>query len=109
MMAINGGQKGQGAKLLALMQTTLGRMLFVYQGEDIGVQNAPTSWPIEEFKYVESINYWKKCPDFYSEDKDQHSLGRETIDMKARDHSRTPRQWSSRENAGFCDPNAHHG
>jgi oligo-1,6-glucosidase len=92
-----------GAKLLALMQTTLGGTLFVYQGEEIGMRNAPTSWPIEEFKDIESINYWKKCLDIYAEDKDQLALGRKIIDMKARDHSRTPMQWSSKENAGFCD------
>jgi len=94
-----------GAKLLALMQTTLGGTLFVYQGEEIGMRNAPTSWPIEEFKDIESINYWKKCLDIYSGDKDRLDHGRKIIDMKARDHSRTPMQWSSKENAGFCDPN----
>ena len=97
--------RAAGAKLLALMQTTLGGTLFVFQGEEIGMRNAPISWPIEEFKDIESINYWKKCLDLYSEDKDQLAYGRKIIDMKARDHSRTPMQWSSKENAGFCDPN----
>lgn len=94
-----------GAKLLALMQTTLGGTIFVYQGEEIGMRNAPTSWPIEEFKDIESINYWKKCLNIYSADKEGLDHGRKIIDMKARDHSRTPMQWSSKENAGFCDPN----
>ncbi|KAL3419805.1 glycoside hydrolase family 13 [Phlyctema vagabunda] len=87
------------------MQTTLGGTLFAFQGEEIGMRNAPTSWPIEEFKDIESINYWKKCLDLYSEDKEQLALGRKIIDMKARDHSRTPMQWSPTQNAGFCDPN----
>ncbi|KAG9247716.1 trehalose-6-phosphate hydrolase [Calycina marina] len=97
--------RATGAKLLALMQTTLGGTLFVFQGEEIGMRNAPTSWPIEEFEDIESINYWKKCLDLYSEDKEQLAYGRKIIDMKARDHSRTPMQWSPKENAGFCDPN----
>lgn len=97
--------RATGAKLLALMQTMLGGTLFIYQGEEIGMRNAPTTWPIEEFKDIESINYWKKCLDIYSEDQEQLAHGRKIIDMKARDHSRTPMQWSSKENAGFCDPN----
>ena len=50
----------KGAKLLALMQTTLGGTLYVYQGEELGMRNVPKSWPPEEYKDVESINFWKK-------------------------------------------------
>lgn len=96
--------RAKGAKLLALMQTTLGGTLFVYQGEEVGIRNAPTSWPIEEFKDIETVNYWKKCKDLYRDDPDQLAHGRKVIDMKARDHARTPMQWDAGENAGFCDP-----
>ncbi|PQE24998.1 alpha-glucosidase maltase protein [Rutstroemia sp. NJR-2017a WRK4] len=96
--------RATGAKLLALMQTTLGGTLFVYQGEEIGMRNAPTSWLIEEFKDIETLNYWKKCLAMYSGDKDKLAYCRKIIDMKARDHSRTPMPWSSEENAGFRDP-----
>ncbi|KAG8533377.1 uncharacterized protein KY384_002160 [Bacidia gigantensis] len=34
----------KGAKLLALMQTTLSGTIFVYQGEEIGVRNMPKYW-----------------------------------------------------------------
>jgi oligo-1,6-glucosidase len=95
--------RAKGAKLLALMQTTLGGTLFVYQGEEIGIRNAPTSWPIEEFKDIETINYWKKCQDIYQDDPEQLAHGRKVIDMKARDHARTPMHWDPGENAGFCD------
>ncbi|KAI0006393.1 glycoside hydrolase family 13 protein [Xylariaceae sp. FL0662B] len=94
----------KGAKLLALMQTTLGGTLFVYQGEEIGMRNAPPSWPIEEFKDVETINFWKKCQALYADEPDKLAHGRKIIDMKARDHARTPMQWTPGENAGFCDP-----
>ena len=50
----------KGAKLLCLMQTTLAGTLFVYQGEEIGMRNVPTSWGPEEYKDIESINFWKK-------------------------------------------------
>ena len=33
-----------GAKLLAMMQTTLSGTLYVYQGEEIGMKNMPPSW-----------------------------------------------------------------
>lgn len=49
-----------GAKLLCLMQTTLSGTLYVYQGEEIGMKNVPPSWSPEEYKDVESINYWNK-------------------------------------------------
>lgn len=92
-----------GAKMLALMQTTLGGTLFVYQGEEIGVRNAPTAWDIKEFKDIESINFWKKCQAHHGDDAEKMAHGRKIIDMKARDHARTPMQWSAAENAGFCD------
>ncbi|KAI1763065.1 glycoside hydrolase family 13 protein [Hypoxylon sp. FL1150] len=93
----------KGAKLLALMQTTLGGTLFVYQGEEIGIRNAPTDWDISEYKDIETINYWKKCEQLYANDKEKLAYGRKIIDIKARDHARTPMQWSAGDNAGFCD------
>lgn len=93
----------KGAKLLALMQTTLGGTLFVYQGEEIGIRNASTDWDISEFKDIETINYWKKCEQLYANDKKKLAYGRKIIDMKARDHARTPMQWCAGDNAGFCD------
>lgn len=92
-----------GARLLALMQTTLGGTLFVYQGEEIGMRNAPLDWDISEFKDVETINYWNKCCEIYKGDEEMLRHARAVVDAKARDHSRTPMQWSAADNAGFCD------
>jgi oligo-1,6-glucosidase len=94
--------RDKGAKLLALMQTTLSSTLFVYQGEEIGIRNAPREWDIEtEYKDIETINYWKKCKALYGDDEERLAHGR----MKARDHARTPMQWNSGPNAGFCTEN----
>jgi glycosidase len=93
----------KGAKLLALMQTTLGGTLFVYQGEEIGMRNLPAGWPIEEFRDVETVNYWKKVQTLYGDDEGKIAAARRIVDVKARDHSRTPMQWSAQPNAGFCD------
>ncbi|GAW21599.1 hypothetical protein ANO14919_111220 [Xylariales sp. No.14919] len=93
-----------GAKLLALMQTTLGGTLFVYQGEELGMRNLPKSWDIdEEYKDIETINYWNKVKKIYADDAERLQHGRAVIEMKARDHSRTPMQWDASPNAGFCD------
>lgn len=48
-----------GAKLLALMQTTLSGTPYVYQGEELGMRNMPPSFPIEEYKDIESINFYE--------------------------------------------------
>lgn len=97
--------RDKSAKLLALMQSTLGGTLFVYQGEEIGMRNAPTEWDIsEEYKDIETVNYWKKCQQIYKDKPEQLEHGRKIIQMKARDHARTPMQWNDRDNAGFCRP-----
>jgi len=96
--------RDKGAKLLALMQTTLGGTLFVYQGEEIGIRNAPTDWDIdEEYKDIETINFWKKCQQIYKDNPERLEHGKKIIHMKARDHARTPMQWNHQDNAGFCD------
>jgi glycosidase len=84
--------RDKGAKLLALMQTTLGGTLFVYQGEEIGMRNAPTHWDIsEEYKDIETINYRKKCQQIYKDDPKKLEEGKKIIHMKARDVSPAPR------------------
>jgi oligo-1,6-glucosidase len=50
-----------GAKLLALMQSTLAGTLYVYQGEELGMRNVPKTWDESEYKDIESINFFKKC------------------------------------------------
>lgn len=95
--------RNYGAKLLALLQTTLNGTLFVYQGEEIGMRNVPKSWDIEkEYKDIESINFWKKSKALYGHDPTRLAEERKVLEKKARDHARTPMQWSAEPNAGFC-------
>ena len=91
-----------GAKLLALMQTTLNGTLFVYQGEELGMRNMPKSWDITEYKDIESINFWKKSKALYANDPKRLAEERKVLETKARDHARTPMQWDASVNAGFC-------
>lgn len=93
----------KGAKLLALMQTTLSGTIFVYQGEEIGIRNMPKDWDVKEYKDIESINFWKKTLDTYGKDnKKELDNARMVLHKKARDHARTPMQWDDSPNAGFC-------
>lgn len=48
------------AKLLCIMQTTLTGTLYIYQGEELGMRNVPHSWGPEEYKDVETVQYWKE-------------------------------------------------
>lgn len=93
--------RGYGAKLLALMQTTLAGTLYVYQGEELGMRNVPASWGPEEYKDIESINFFKKYQSLYPNDPEKQALARKIMQRKARDSARTPMQWDSSPQAGF--------
>lgn len=96
------GARSKGAKLLALMETTLGGTLYVYQGEELGMRNVPREWdPEVEYKDIESINWWKKSKTLHADNPAALENARKVLNMKARDNSRTPMQWSSGPNAGF--------
>ena len=41
----------------------------------------------------------------YPNDQEKLSYGRLCLQKKARDNSRTPMQWNSSKNSGFCSPN----
>ena len=93
----------KGAKLLALMQTTLGGTVFVYQGEEIGIRNMPKSWDVSEYKDILSINFWKNSLDLHKDDGESLQKARGVLDKKARDHARTPMHWNASPHAGFCE------
>jgi len=93
-----------GAKLLCLMQTTLSGTLYVYQGEELGMRNVPPSWDPEEYKDIEAINFWDKSKAMYGSDEKKLAEAKHVLQKKARDHARTPVQWTAEKNAGFCPP-----
>lgn len=47
------------AKMLCIKHTTLGGTVYIYQGEELGMRNIPPDWSIEEYKDVETQNYWR--------------------------------------------------
>ncbi|KAJ2986988.1 hypothetical protein NUW58_g4760 [Xylaria curta] len=70
------------AKLLALMQVTLGGTLFVYQGEEIGMRNISKDWDISEYKDVETQNYSKKVNEIWANSPELLQHGRAVIEAK---------------------------
>ncbi|KAF4554058.1 Alpha-glucosidase-like protein 2 [Elsinoe fawcettii] len=90
------------ARLLSLMETTLSGTLYVYQGQELGMRNVPVEWEPEEYKDIETINYWKKMNQMYPNNKEKLAFAKKVMQRKARDNARTPVHWSAGENAGFC-------
>ncbi|KAK4560316.1 hypothetical protein LTR86_005510 [Recurvomyces mirabilis] len=91
------------SKLLCLMQTTLSGTLYVYQGEELGMRNLRPEVPMEEYIDIESVNYWEKTKKQHRGNEEKLNFGKKVLQTKARDHARTPVQWSAKPNAGFCD------
>ena len=70
---------------------------------EIYYRNVPKSWSIEEeYKDIESINFWKKSKALYGDDLNRLAQERKVLETKARDHCRTPVQWTAEPNGGFC-------
>lgn len=91
------------AKMLAIMMTTMTGTLFLYQGQEIGMINAPKDWPIEEYKDVEGLNYYKEADRISKsgEDPTRRDTIMNGLRILGRDHSRLPMQWDDSPYAGF--------
>jgi oligo-1,6-glucosidase len=88
-------------KLLSMLLATLTGTLYIYQGQEIGMINAPESWPIEEYKDVESLNYYRMVEQRTGGDPKALREALKGIQWVARDHARTPMQWSDAPHGGF--------
>ncbi|KAK6874639.1 Alpha-glucosidase [Candida tropicalis] len=94
----------KSGKLLAMLQTTLTGTLFIYQGQEIGMTNLPRSWSIEEYKDINTINYYNAFKEKYGNDpdfKEKEEKLLDVINLVARDHARSPVQWNASANGGF--------
>ncbi len=88
-------ERTASAKMLATALYLLRGTPFIYQGEEIGMTNAPFTEE-SQLRDVESLNLLKEA----------RRTGREAwawrgIEAKGRDHSRTPMQWDGTANGGF--------
>ncbi|GAB7340231.1 hypothetical protein MBLNU457_6696t1 [Dothideomycetes sp. NU457] len=96
----------RSGKMLALMLTTLSGTLYIYQGQEIGMINLPKDCPIEEYKDVDTINYYNMIRERSNDDAAELERAHAALQHLARDHARTPMQWTSAVNAGFTTDNA---
>lgn len=91
-------QTPTAAKALATMYYFLPGVPFIYQGQEIGMNNFERQ-SIEAFNDVSSINnYEVAMRKGYSE-----TDALETVNKKSRDNARTPMQWNDSEFGGFSD------
>ena len=51
--------RAKSGKLLAMFHCSLTGTLFVYQGEEMGLCNAPRDWTEEEYKDIETIQHFE--------------------------------------------------
>jgi len=92
----------ESAKLLGTLTHTLGGTPFVFQGEEIGMTNAPFE-SREDLRDVEARNYVESAVDDPDGHADEYAEVRPDIEAMSRDNARTPMQWSADEHAGFTE------
>lgn len=83
-------------KALATVYFFLRGIPFIYQGQEIGMENCPFE-SIDQLDDISSKDEYKVCRDAgYSEEESMRLLR-----IYSRENARTPVQWSDEENAGF--------
>ena len=85
-----------GAKMLGTVSVLFRGMPFIYQGQEIGMQNAVWN-SVEEFNDINTIDQYQTARKAGLSDVEALKVCSEM----SRDNARTPMQWSDTENAGF--------
>lgn len=91
----------RSAKMLATLQATLSGTLFLYQGQELGMVNAPADWPVDEYKDVCSIMHYENVKKKTKGDPEALIRALNGLQYLARDHTRLPMSWDASPNAGF--------
>ena len=86
----------RSSELLPVCTHLLRGTPYVYQGEELGMTN-PDFTSIDQYRDVESLNYYKILQDEGATPEEAFHIVRE----RSRDDSRTPVQWDGGANAGF--------
>lgn len=98
--APSGSLREKAAKSLAVSLLFQKGTPFIYQGQELGMTNC--AFNKKDYRDIEAINRLRDArnmPDGISEEK----RAEEELQRYARDHARTPMQWSGGKNAGFTD------
>ena len=91
----DGGRRVDSAKALAVALHGLQGTPYIYQGEELGMTNAP--YPLEELRDLESINAYHEMVEKGMSEADALTA----IHRMMRDNARTPMQWTDGPHAGF--------
>jgi oligo-1,6-glucosidase len=86
----------RAAKLLGTVLHLQRGTPYVYQGEELGMTNAPFA-RVEDFRDIESLNHYAEAV-AAGEDPEQVLAA---MRKKGRDNARTPMQWDASAHAGF--------
>lgn len=89
-------QNPTGAKMLGTISVLLRGIPFIYQGQEIGMQNAVWN-TVDEFNDINTIDQYHTARDAGLTDKE----ALEACSRLSRDNARTPMQWNTQKNAGF--------
>lgn len=90
-------------KMLSLMMCSLTGTLFVYQGQEIGMINVPKDWPIDYYKDIESVNFYKLMAAKTNNDPEEMAYVMRSLQTLSRDNARIPMQWDDSPYAGFTE------
>ena len=93
----DGACRADSAKALAVALHGLQGTPYIYQGEELGMTNAP--YPVEELRDLESINAYNEMVERGMSESDALAA----IHRMMRDNARTPMQWTDGPHAGFTD------
>ncbi|KAL4808234.1 glycoside hydrolase superfamily [Aspergillus unguis] len=96
--------RGLSGKLLCMFLGTLSGTLYVFQGQEIGMINLPREWGIGEYTDVVSEMHYRQEKEKKGESVTEQDMEgvMDDIQKRARDHGRTPMQWSGKlPHAGF--------
>ncbi|KAE8363782.1 glycoside hydrolase superfamily [Aspergillus caelatus] len=94
--------RASGAKLLALLEACLSGTQYIYQGQEIGLVNAPLeTYPIENYRDISSHLFVDMVKERYGADnKKELDKAFDALQHLARDHARLPMPWNGEAKYG---------